>query len=98
MSQVLQVHQSGEEEHLVEDAMGAKIRDVVGTIIGGKVEDMEHLVQRVVVVTTLSPQMQTLPFHQSWVPGNKTKNLHSSTHIQQHMVLTYLIQKLVHGC
>ena len=59
MSQVLQVHQSGEEEeeHLVEDAVGAKIRDVVGAIVGGEVEDVKHIVQRVVEVTTLSPQM-----------------------------------------
>ena len=41
--------------------MGAKVGDMVGAmvgvIVGGKVEDMEHLVQRVVKVTTLSPQM-----------------------------------------
>ena len=37
--------------------MGAEVGDMVGVIVGGKVEDMEHLVQRVVKVTTLSPQM-----------------------------------------
>ena len=61
MSQVLQVHQSGEEEHLVEGMVEAKVGDVVGdvvgVIVGGEVEDVEHLMQRVVKVTTLSPQM-----------------------------------------